>query len=64
VVSSVVGMGGMAGAIGGMFMAKFVGQVLAATHSYVFLFAIAPTAYFLAIAVIQILVPRIAMREA
>jgi len=58
-VSSVVGMGGMAGAIGGMFMAKFVGNVLQITHSYVLLFAIAPCAYILACAAIQILVPTI-----
>jgi ACS family hexuronate transporter-like MFS transporter len=58
-VSSVVGMGGMAGAIGGMYMAKFVGGVLQLTHSYVLLFTIAPCAYLLAFAVIQILVPTI-----
>ena len=62
VVSSVIGMGGMAGAIGGMFMAKFVGQVLSATHSYVLLFAIAPTAYLLAVVVIHLLVPKVEMR--
>lgn len=58
-VSSVVGMGGMAGAIGGMYMAKFVGGVLQLTHSYVVLFAIAPCAYLLAFGVIQLLVPTI-----
>ena len=61
-VSSVVGMGGMAGAIGGMFMAKFVGHILDLTHSYVLLFAIAPTAYILAFIIVQILVPKIEPR--
>ena len=62
-VSSIVGMGGMAGAIGGMFMAKFVGHILDITHSYILLFAIAPTAYLLAIAIIQLLVPKIEPRN-
>jgi len=32
-VSSVVGIGGMAGAVGGMFMAKLVGYILDKTHT-------------------------------
>ncbi len=62
-VSSVVGMGGMAGALAGMYMAKFVGGVLQVTHSYVLLFAIAPCAYLLAFGVIQVLVPKITTWE-
>jgi len=59
-VSSVVGMGGMAGSIAGMFFAEFVGHVLQWTHSnYLILFAIAPCAYLIAFAVIQLLVPKI-----
>jgi len=62
-VSSVVGMGGMAGAIGGMYMAKFVGGVLQLTHNYVLLFAIAPCAYLLAFGAIQLLVPKIEIQR-
>lgn len=58
-VSTVVGMGGMAGAVGGIFMAEFVGHILEWTHSYVLLFALAPCAYLLAMVVIQVLVPKI-----
>jgi MFS transporter, ACS family, hexuronate transporter len=58
-VGSVVGIGGMAGAIGGMFMAKIVGYVLQWTGSYMIPFFIAGTAYLLALAIIQVLVPRL-----
>jgi ACS family hexuronate transporter-like MFS transporter len=57
-VGSVVGTGGMAGAIGGIFVAQLAGRVLEATGSYFVLFVAAPAAYFLAIGVIQILSPR------
>jgi len=55
-VSSVVGIGGMAGAVAGMGFAKLVGWVLQWTGSYFVLFAIAPASYLIAIAFIQILV--------
>jgi len=58
-VGSVVGIGGMAGAIGGMFMAKIVGYVLQWTGSYMIPFFIAGSAYLLALAIIQLLVPRL-----
>jgi len=58
-VGSVVGIGGMAGAIGGMFMAKIVGYVLQWTGSYMIPFFIAGTAYLLALAIIQVLAPRL-----
>jgi MFS transporter, ACS family, hexuronate transporter len=58
-VGSVVGMGGMAGAIGGMLIAKIVGHVLQWTGSYMIPFFIAGSAYFLALACIQILSPRL-----
>jgi ACS family hexuronate transporter-like MFS transporter len=41
IVGSVVGLGSMAGAIGGMFMTLIVGGLLQATHNYVPLFIIA-----------------------
>ena len=55
-VSSIVGIGGMAGAIAGMGSAKLVGYVLEWTHSYVVLFAIAPAAYLTAFAAIHFLI--------
>ena len=57
-VGSVVGIGGMAGAIGGMLMAKVVGYVLQWTGSYKIPFLIAGSAYLAAVAVIHILTPR------
>ncbi|MBI5386716.1 MAG: MFS transporter [Verrucomicrobia bacterium] len=57
-VSSVVGLGGMAGAIGGMFIAKLAGYILDQTGSYFILFAIASTAYLFALLIIHLLVPK------
>jgi len=58
-VGSVVGIGGMAGAVGGMFIAKIVGYVLQWTGSYMIPFFIAASGYLVALAVIQILTPRL-----
>ena len=58
-VGSVVGIGGMAGAIGGMLMAKIVGYVLQWTGSYMIPFLIAGSAYLLALAMIHALTPRL-----
>ncbi|MGA7294748.1 MAG: MFS transporter [Terriglobales bacterium] len=57
VVASVVGLGGMAGAIGGMLIAKIVGYLLQRTHSYTMPFFLAGSAYLIALAVIHGLVP-------
>ncbi len=57
-VGSVVGIGGMAGAIGGLFIATVVGHVLQWTGSYRVPFLIAGSAYLLALVVIHALVPR------
>ena len=51
-VGAVVGIGGMAGAVGGALFAYFTGHVLQITHSYGILFAIASSAYLLALVVI------------
>jgi MFS transporter, ACS family, hexuronate transporter len=56
-VGSVVGIGGMAGAIGGMIIAKVVGYVLEWTGSYVIIFIIAGSMYLLALLVIHLMVP-------
>lgn len=58
-VGSVVGMGGMAGAIGGMLIAKVVGYTLQWTGSYRIPFFIAGASYLVALASIQILSPRL-----
>jgi ACS family hexuronate transporter-like MFS transporter len=58
-VGSVVGMGGMAGSIGGMLTAAAVGLVLQLTGSYLILFAVAGSVYLLALLIINLLVPKI-----
>jgi ACS family hexuronate transporter-like MFS transporter len=58
-IGSVVGFGGMAGAIGGMLMAKTVGYVLQWTGSYMVPFLIASGAYLVALATIHGLTPRL-----
>jgi ACS family hexuronate transporter-like MFS transporter len=58
-VGSVVGFGGMAGAVGGMLIAKLTGYLLDATGSYVPVFVIAAFAYLSALAVIHLLLPRL-----
>ena len=58
-VGTVVGFGGMAGAIGGMSIAKITGKVLEATGSYVPVFMIAGSAYLVALALVQILSPKL-----
>ena len=57
-VGTVVGVGGMAGAVGGMFIAKITGWVLQTTGSYVTVFLIAGSAYLLALLIVHLLVPR------
>lgn len=58
-VGSVVGIGGMAGAIGGMLIAKTVGYVLQWTGSYMVPFLIAGSTYLLALLVIHLLAPKL-----
>ena len=58
-VGSVVGLGGMAGAIGGMLIAKLTGYLLQVTGSYVPVFLIAAFAYLIALGAIHMLVPRL-----
>lgn len=59
-VGSVVGIGGTMGAVGGMLMAKGTGWVLDADpDNYTVLFAVAACAYFLALASVHLLSPRL-----
>ena len=54
-VGSVVGIGGMAGAVGGMLIAKVVGYVLQWTGSYMPVFMIAGSAYLVALLFVHLL---------
>lgn len=58
-VGSVVGLGGMAGSVGGMLFSMTAGYLLQWTGSYMTLFYIAGSAYLVALVVIQLLVPMI-----
>lgn len=54
-VASVVGIGGMAGAVGGMLIAAFTGYLLDATGSYLPIFALAASIYLVALGLHQLL---------
>jgi ACS family hexuronate transporter-like MFS transporter len=58
-VASVVGIGGMFGAFGGLLIAKIVSYLLQWTGSYAIPFLIAGSAYLIALAAIQLLAPRL-----
>ena len=58
-VGSVVGMGGFAGAVGGMMIATFIGFLLQSTGSYVPVFLMAGSAYLAALLVVHLLAPRL-----
>jgi ACS family hexuronate transporter-like MFS transporter len=58
-VGSVAGIGGMAGAVGGMLIATLAGYVLQLTHSYLPLFIIAGSAYLVALLIVHQLAPRL-----
>ena len=58
-VGSVTGLGGTAGAAGGIIFSAAAGHILQLTGSYLALFLVAGSAYLAALAIIQILVPRL-----
>jgi len=62
-VGSVVGIGGMAGSIGGALFAFFAGHILQLTHSYTTLFGIAATSYLLALVILYGLAPGLKKAE-
>jgi MFS transporter, ACS family, aldohexuronate transporter len=62
-VASVIGIGGMAGALGGLVIAKIVGRVLQNTGSYQVPFMIAGVAYLFALAMIHLIAPKLAPAE-
>ena len=56
-VGAVVGIGGMAGSVGGALLAFFTGHILERTHSYALLFVMASTVYLLALLIMNLLAP-------
>ena len=58
-VASVVGIGGMMGAIGGIIFAKLIGYLLQVTHSYAVPFAIAGSIYFISLGLVHLLAPKL-----
>jgi MFS transporter, ACS family, hexuronate transporter len=58
-LGSVVGIGGMCGALGGLLIATIVGHVLQRSGSYQIPFLIAGAAYFVALGLIHLLAPRL-----
>jgi len=58
-VGSVVGIGGMAGAVGGMMIARLVGEILQRTGSYVPIFIIAASTYLVALLLFHLLSPKL-----
>jgi len=57
-VGSIVGFGGMAGAVGGFFVQLAAGRIKQATGSYLIMFMIAGTVYLLALLLFHLLAPR------
>jgi len=58
-VGSVVGIGGMIGAVGGMVMAKYAGFVLDKIGVYTPIFVVAASVYLLALLAVHLLSPRL-----
>jgi ACS family hexuronate transporter-like MFS transporter len=59
-VGSVVGIGATMGAVGGVLLQKAAGYIVTWTHSYFALFMICGSAYLIALAIIQLLSPKLA----
>lgn len=57
-VASITGLGGMAGSIGGLIFAPFIGYILEWTGSYFIPFIISGTAYLIALGIFHTLVPK------
>jgi MFS transporter, ACS family, hexuronate transporter len=63
-VGSAIGLGGFAGGIGGMIMAKSTGMVLDATGgNYTVIFMVCTVVYFIAVLAIHLLSPRLSRVE-
>jgi len=59
-VASVVGIGGMVGAIGNALMQLAAGYIVELTHSYIPMFVVAGTSYLIALLLVQVLAPKLA----
>jgi MFS transporter, ACS family, hexuronate transporter len=59
-IASVTGIGGMAGAFGGVLLLLSAGAIVEYTHSYVTLFIMACLAYPLALIVVHLITPKLA----
>ncbi len=57
-VGSVVGIGGMLGAVGGMVFSKYIGKVLEQIGTYTPIFIVAGSAYLIALLVVHLLTPK------
>lgn len=62
-IGSIVGIGGMAGAVGGMLVAKAAGYILEWTGSYWILFTTAGSLYLIALVVVHAINPRLESAE-
>jgi ACS family hexuronate transporter-like MFS transporter len=58
-VASVVGIGGMFGAVGGMLFAKYTGYILDKLGTYTPMFIVAASAYLIGLAIVHLLSPRL-----
>jgi MFS transporter, ACS family, hexuronate transporter len=58
-IGSIVGLGGMAGSIGGMILQASVGYIVVYTGSYFIVFIIAASAYMIALLIIHLFAPRL-----
>jgi len=56
-VGSVIGFAGMAGAVGGMLIAKITGSILQAMGTYLPIFVIAGTTYLVTLLIVHTLAP-------
>jgi ACS family hexuronate transporter-like MFS transporter len=57
-LGSIVGLGGLAGAIGGMLMARYASSVLESVGNYTPIFAFCGVAYLIALLVVHLINPR------
>ncbi|WP_297516019.1 MFS transporter [uncultured Caulobacter sp.] len=62
-VGSVVGIGGMLGAVGGMVFSKYIGKVLDSLGVYTPIFIVAGSAYLVALLVIHLLSPKMELAK-
>ena len=62
-VASVVGFGGMGGAVGGMLIATAAGFILELTGNYLILFVICGSVYLIALLIFHLIVPKLSEAE-